>query len=110
MSCKNTSGQTYILSDREGSHEEHGNGYMGKVKTSFFGNELSLYSNALHPDKAKQSNQIPREILCTVVTQSQPIMEEVKPRDFQVYMLRPGKRYYKDLAGVTIYGEEKSLK
>lgn len=36
-------------------------------------------------------------------------MEDVKPRDFTVYLLNPKFHYYKDLIGVQIYEEEISL-
>lgn len=36
-------------------------------------------------------------------------MEEVKPRDFTVYLLKSGVSYYNDLLGTVMYEEEVPL-
>lgn len=38
MSAKNTTGQTYIMSESYDNYIENGEYYLGKVKSSFFGN------------------------------------------------------------------------
>lgn len=49
MSAKNTTGQTFIFSESYDSYIENGEHYLGKVKSSFFGNELNLYTKGLSP-------------------------------------------------------------
>lgn len=38
MSAKNTTGQTFIFSESYDYYTENGDHYLGKVKSSFFGN------------------------------------------------------------------------
>lgn len=49
LSCKKTSSQTYLLSDNLDIYEENGPNYLGKVKSNFFGSELSFYTRGLNP-------------------------------------------------------------
>lgn len=53
LACRHVSSQAYILSNNLGLFDENSDDCVGKIKTSFFGNELSLFTRGPNPQKAK---------------------------------------------------------
>lgn len=105
---KNISSQTYVLSETMNDFEENGRNYLGKIKTSFFGNEINLFSVGYNPEKSKQLIKPLRQIICTIITHPQQLMDSIRPREFSVYMLKPEVSYF-DLLGARRYEEEVPL-
>ncbi len=73
ISAKKTSSKptsTFIISSKAGDYEEASPHYMGKMKSNVLGDILNIFGPGLNPSNAKDVNQVPRELLATVVYKS----------------------------------------
>ena len=80
---------------------------MGKVKVNFMGNIVNIYGPGFNPSDVKDKKAVPRELLATVEYETN-FFGSTRPRDFKVYMLKPGIKYY-ELAGTKLGEEEVPL-
>ena len=82
MSAKKTSSKpssTFILSMSKGSYEENSPHYLGKMKSNVLGDVLNIFGPGLNPSNAKEKNEVPRELLATIVYSSN-LFQMGKPR------------------------------
>ena len=106
LSSNNTT-TTFLASLNPNHFVENGLGYLGKVKVNFMGNIVNIYGPGFNPSDVKDKKAVPRELLATVEYETN-FFGSTRPRDFKVYMLKPGIKYY-ELAGTKLGEEEVPL-
>lgn len=98
---------TFIVS-LSADFEETSDNYMGKMKSNVMGDVLNVFSAGPSPKLAKEKGVSPRELLATIVYQTN-MFQSGKPREFFVYVKKRQYGYYKDFRGVKMYEDEVGL-
>ena len=82
MSAKKTGSKpysTFVMSVSKVNFEETSESYIGKMKSNVLGDQLNIFGPGLNPSNAREKNQVPRELLATVVYESH-LFQMGKPR------------------------------
>lgn len=101
MTSSNTS-TTIIVSKSQTDFTENGPNYIGKFKGSFTGSQFNIYGPGYNPENAKEKDLPLRKLLATIEYETN-FFGSTRPRNFKVFVLRPGVCYYNDLIGTKKY-------
>ena len=85
---------------------DKGPSILGKARSNFTGSVFNIFDKGANPSKSV-TNETVRHLLATIVFY-QNNLEEVGPREFNVYSIKDNYTYY-DLEGISLGSAECSL-